>query len=262
MRTPTSAPQVDVPEQSLLDVANVITGDGSRWENGIEFTPLYCDPGHVLTGTCPPPTSPDAVECTETIKFDAMVVETLYNWDTRDLAAEPKKMATDALEIGSTRLIERAFWTGETIDPTDPGATATNPDLNPLSGATDLGTAADAVDGLGTVLMALADSTRHLSGSGTVHINSRLGVLLEGHIKDRDGNGLYTVIGGHRVIVGDYPDDMIVGHLGQVDVYLGPVETIEHFDHRTNEVLVQAQRYALAAYNACTAVAVTVDVGS
>jgi hypothetical protein len=258
--TPTTAPRVERPKHSLFDAANVIADNTSRWENGVAFTAHYCDPGRVMHGYCPPPSSADPIECRDVIEFTPVILEQTYAWDTRDLAADPKMMAVDALDVGSIRMVERALWTGKTLDPSDPtDATYEPDDIHPLFAATSLGGAVTATTALGSVLGALADSTRHVAGTGTIHMNSAVAVVLEDRLQEVDGK-MTTIVGGHRVVIGDYPDNAIVGHLGYVDLYLGDIDVVEHTEHRANERIVQAQRFALAAYNACSAVRRNVNI--
>lgn len=254
--TVTNAPQVRQPHHSLIEVANVITGGSNRWENGITFTPTNCDPGRILAQGCPSPIAPDAIECTEPVVFKPFVLEATYAWSTLDLAADPKSIAINTLETATTRLVERAFWTGETLDPTDPMSTTTHTDIHALTGATEIAPAGPAVAALGQVLKALADSSTGLGASATVHMNAAVATHLTAGAMLTHGpnDGLYTIAGMCPVVVGDYPEDAIVGHTGDIDLFLGETFVVEHTERAKNERVVMVERLALVAYNNCTAV--------
>ena len=55
---------------------------------------------------------------------------------------------------------------------------------------------------------------------------------------------------GSRVVIGNF-GNTIYGHLGEVDVYLGPIDVYEHHDRTTNEYIVQGERLAMAVWNTC-----------
>ena len=259
LATVTNAPSVEPPKHSLVDVANVIRDNSERWMNGVTFTPLYCDPGAVTMVDCPAPVPADDIECTAPVEFAAFQVEMAYNWTTMDLGADPEGVAREAMELATTRLVERAVWTGEVLDPADNSQTATVNDIHALSGATSVGPGGTALDSLGLVLDGLANSTMMLGGLGVIHMNSSIAVALANANQfSTDGTALFTIVGGHRVVIGDYPDDAIVGHLGNVDLYLGDIHVAEFYSRADNEYHIRLDRAVLAAYNNCTAVISTV----
>lgn len=255
----TNAPLVGAPKHSITDVANVIAGDG-RWANGVTFTPVNCEAGNVLSHSCPPPET-TALDCTPAIEFKPVVLEYTYAWSTLDLAADPRKIATNALEVATPRLLEHALWTGTTLDPTDPTSTITVAELHALGSAPSLGVLTSYEDMLGAVIDSLADSSLGTGGNGVIHMNARTALQLmssSAFHMDSSGN-LFTVFGMHKVIIGNYPNNRIVGHVGEIDLYLGGIEVIEQVERAKNEHVVMASRTALMAYNACSAVLAVLD---
>ena len=259
--TVTSAPSVQKPKHSLLDAANVITDSSNRWENGVTFNPTHCQAGHALAQGCPSPISPAGLECTAAVRFDPFIVEIALNWSMQDLAGEPADLARDSLETATSRLIEAVLWTGETLDPVTPTDPAVTPDnIHPLTGIAAAPSEL-AGDALGQAIGFLADASQHSGGLGIVHMNSVIANQLdEKLVLDADGT-LYTKSGMHRVVVGNYHTDVIVAHVGELDVYLSEVEIVEGYDRAQNEALILAQRHALVAYNTCAAYAIGVDTG-
>lgn len=257
--TVTTAPPVGAPKHSILDAANVIAGDG-RWANGVTFTPVNCEAGHILTPNCPPPET-TALDCTMPLEFKPVMLEYTYAWSTLDLAADPRKIAIDALDVATPRLLEHALWTGETLDPTNPAATVTVAELHPLDSATSLGSFSSYEDVLGAVINALADSSLGTGGNGVIHMNAKTALnVMSSAAFHMDGSGnLFTMFGMHRVVIGNYPDYYIAGHAGTIDLYLGEIDTVEHVEKSKNEHVVMASRAALMAYNACTAVVAAFD---
>lgn len=255
LATVTNAPSVEPPKHSLVDVANVIRDDSERWMNGVKFTPLYCDTGSVTKVGCVTPANSDPIECTSAVEFEAFQVEMLYNWTTMDLAADPEGIAREAMELATTRLVERVLWTGEVLDPTDNTQVVTVANIHALSGVMSVGPGSTADESLGLVLDALADSTNMVGGTGTLHMNSSMAVVLASANQfSTDGTNLYTIVGGHKVVIGDYPDNAIVGHLGSIDLYIGKVNLTDFYSRADNEYHARLDRSVLAAYNNCTAV--------
>lgn len=259
----TDAPTVEAPKHSILSVAETPSATDERWLGGVKFTPVNCNTGSVTAVECPPPVPSADIECDAATEITAFNLEMVFNWSTADLAMEPVMLAEKTLDQGTARLIERALWTGETLDPANAAATVTDADIHALSGATSLGTAADAKTALGTVLAALADSTRTTGGTGTIYVNSGIAVeLASQNLLCEDGDTLCTLVGDHKVVVGDFPDDAIVAHLGLPRIFLSKVNVVDFTARAQNEVIIRADRAVLVEYDVCSAVIVTVGVGS
>ena len=99
------------------------------------------------------------------------------------------------------------------------------------------------------------DEANHVGAGGTIHMSPILAAQLGNTLNDRDGK-LYTEATDALVIVGNYPPTHIFAHVGEIDVYLGEIFVTEANDGtsaRSNEVVFRAERYALAAWNACAA---------
>lgn len=225
-----------------------------EWENGVAFSQTGCDEVHGSCITCPPEDKSDFQECAETAVFDPLLIEFGFTWHARDVDYLSENALTQ-IEAGTSSVIERLIWDGCSVESDSPT----------LSDAPALGAALPPDTALAAVVQRLTSSAGKIGARGTIHMSAGLALLLEGYFIDDDGK-LFTKIGEHAVVAGNYPPDTIAAHSGPVALFLGepfvtesPAEIVAR-----NEAAYRVERTALAAWNACTAFTqpVTSDFGS
>jgi hypothetical protein len=246
------APSIELPPHGLVASGNVVEDDGGRWENGITFSPAGC---YRLFGDCS--ICNDAgqrqksalQQCSATAVFKPYVLDLGVVWNTPD-RFDIKEFMRTQLDVGTSAKLEELSWVGCTG--------SDNPTLN--EGAV-IGSG-NAVAALSATADAIATGQAGLriGGHGTIHLSYATANLAVQQLDyDNDGK-LRTRVGHHRVIVGNYPDDRIAGHLGDIDVYLGEVFLTDAGAEirARNEMAVRVERVALAAWNVCAAYLATV----
>lgn len=247
-------PTIDAPLHGLVSSAVRMPSGDFEWENGVTFSPVGCDELHGSCITCPPEDKSEFQECFEPALFDPLLVEFGFSWHSRDVdyLSGHAEMQIDA---GTSSVIERLIWDGCSEESDSPT----------LSEAPELGATLEPRAALAAVIQRLASSDGKIGARGTIHVGAGLAVMLSDYFYEQDGH-LYTKIGGHVVIVGNYPPDMIAAHSGDIILFLGdsfiteaPAEIVAR-----NEAAYRVERTALAAWNACTAFtqSVSVDLGS
>lgn len=277
MRSNISAPALRRHRHSLVDVANVIDSGDERWIDGVNFTPRGCNVlyGHD-TGCWAPREDKGLQGCSPVAEFYPYVIEATVAWSTLDLNADPKAILTESLEVGTSAVLERLIEmaidpiTGPippvtvsgTVAPGGIAGRAANPAIiNPhledgidVPVGTGTSNAAAAVDGLGRLESKLVDASDHIGGAGTIYMSPRYAILA-GEALYSDNGGLFTKATGSQVVVGNFgafEGKTIYGHPGDVDVYLSDIGDItEVIDRASNELIIQAERYAVAVWNTC-----------
>ena len=72
----------------------------------------------------------------------------------------------------------------------------------------------------------LLDAGDHVGGAGTLYMNPVLATDAWGILDQTDG-GLRTKTTGSKVVIGNFEHDVVYGHPGEVDVYLGDINISE-----------------------------------
>jgi hypothetical protein len=150
----------------------------------------------------------------------------------------------ERLGLGLSQMLEAKVWP------------ASAPSNTPwLGGGTAL-TGAGAVAALGAVENAILAA---MAGAGTVHMSPSVAAALGDAIKDDGMGSLRTVATGSKVVVGNYPASKIAGHIGNIDVYVGPgIYQDETFDRTDNTFYHHAWIEAAAAWHTCAAWVATI----
>lgn len=272
-----NAPALRLPPHSLVAVGNEIVGE--RIEGGVAFTPRGCD---VLFGhahDCSFGEDKALQTCTAPASFYPYTLEITVNWPLGDLAADPKALVVEAMEIGTSAALERLIEKG--VAGTKPlaraafagaisstglrgrvaastaatgGATYATIKNPLLKDAQDIGgTGLNASAALGMVEAKLLDADDHIGGAGTVYMSPAVFTRVTDAVTEVDGQYV-TKATGSRVVIGNFAVDTIYGHPGDVDVYVGPIVVAEATDRATNGHIVQAERTVIAAWNPCAVV--------
>ena len=126
--------------------------------------------------------------------------------------------------LGLSQMLESKVWptSAPTNTPWLGGGTSVTP------------TVAGAIGAVGAIedkILAAA------AGAGTIHMAPSVALAAGGLVLKDDGvGGFRTVSTGSKVIVGNYPPGKVAGHIGNIDVYVGPsIYEDETFDRATNE---------------------------
>ena len=122
MVTPVAAPAIFRHRHSLVDVGNLVSG--GRWEDGVVFTPRGCGVFHAHQAGCLYPWAlmKDHLQgCVPVAEFHPYLLEMTMIWNNIDLAADPKAMIMEAMDVGTSAALERLIENG--IEPTGTGGT-------------------------------------------------------------------------------------------------------------------------------------------
>lgn len=202
---------LQAPAHGLLDAfARENNGDG-HWENGVTFTNHGC---FVVNGVClicddTPDDTFDDQDCAPPAEFKPFELDLGTTWTPAD-NFDLQKLVESDLDAGSSSKLEYMIWNG--------CVGGTNPTL---ADGTSLGSALAASRALGKMMAALIDSTDHIGARGTIYMSPEVAVHVETtDIIETDGK-LYTRFGRHRLVVGNFPNTHIAGHLGDPIVFLG-----------------------------------------
>jgi hypothetical protein len=249
------APSGFFAEHSLLRTGTSGSSN-SRWlPEGIDFVPTLCTTLHVqqidnfcvdftapATGDGPPwQTCPGVTSFAPYIIEIAVKVRMLPTVNRQTWLAE-------RLGLGLSQILESKVWP------------ASAPSNTPwLGGGTPVTpTVAGAIGAVGAIedkILAAA------AGGGTLHMSASTADLASsnGAIKDDGAGGFRTVATGSKVVVGNYPPGKVAGHIGNIDVYVGPgIYQDETFDRLTNEMFAHAWIEAGAAWHTCAAWVATI----
>lgn len=268
MRALAAAPGIFEHAHSLLNTANVI--HGADHPAGVAFNPRGCEVVFAHDLGCWVGDEKALQEC-HLAEFDAYVLELTLNWATGDLAADPKARTIEAMEVGTSAVLERLAALGIA-----PVAAGRNVAVPPLAGAIKttgivgkqkatpnihqpildravaIGAATDALKALGEVEGKLVDADDHIGSAGTIWVSPvDFGPIA--HLVTEKNGVLRTLATGSKVIVGNIPPNMMYGTIGDVDVYLGPIEVVDGYERGKNEYVVQAERVGVAVWNTCAA---------
>ena len=236
-----SAPAITKPKHNLVSSGHLVPISTDKWEGGVSFTPRGCYQIEGACATCPPQSKEEMQECVDAAEFMPYMLDlgiSLYAPDREAVNA----FAEDDLDVGSSSRLESLIWSGcGDVD-------------NPLlSEGESLGANLSPVLALGKMISELISATGHGGAMGTIHMSPYIAVQLSQELHLGDDGELRTKIGDHLVIAGNYPSTAIVGHVGNIDVYLGdPFHTAGKDQMmRKNLTELRWERLALATWNTC-----------
>ena len=278
MRSIVSAPALRPAAHNLLSVANIIQPGDENWGlDGVNFTPRGCDVIFAHGEGCWGVRGDKSDhECPPLAVFPPYTLETGLTWHTADMPADPKARATETMELGTSavleRLIEQAIVDtddGDALEFTPAGTIASGGvvgrvgvggDAGPkLSDGVSVGlTTPAAKAALAAIETKFVDASDHTGSAGTVYMKPLFIPFLRDALMYVDG-AWYTAATGSRVVVGNFGDDTIYGHIGDVDVYLGDVQVNESVERATNEYFIQLERVAVVTWNTCAVYKQDVD---
>jgi hypothetical protein len=194
-------------------------------------------------------------------------LEATLGWATNDINAGPKEILQQAFDYGTSSALARLIET-PIVDVDDAaeipvqvvqGAIRTGgiqgraiPLAQPhLTDGFEVGTVTSALDAIGSVEAKLLDAADHTGSAGTLYMSPIIAALGWGALSVEGENQIYTLATGCRVVIDNFGQPFVYGHLGEVDVYVGDVEIIDMVEHSANEYIVQAERMAVAVWNTC-----------
>jgi hypothetical protein len=241
------APSLQLHCHGLVESGNVVARGPGRWENGVQFSPLGCYYVRGVEADCPPLALDveDALqECVPVIQFRPYVLTVGLEWAANS-GDDPEEIARQTLEVGTSAQLEEFLWLGS-----DAGDGPRNP---LLIESTPVGFVETALQALGAVESAMLDAPT--GGAGTIYMAPSVAAEC-GDALYENGGKLYTKATCSLVVVGNFPPvenvNLVIGHVGEVDLYLGDVFFTETRDeYRRNEHVVMAERLAIAAFNSC-----------
>jgi len=271
------APALRAAKNGLVEVGNRIDVGDDHWEDGVTFTPRGCQ---TIFGHLPSCSSEDKspfYDCPPPVQAMAWLLEVGLMWSLMDQGAGPKDILTEAMELGTSSILERLTWAGITTDvdggtplvlPTISGTIATGgitgrvmdgavqPPI--LSDALDVGSSTTSIaTAVGMLEAKFLDASDHIGGAGTIFMSPIIASQAAGSgVFDPDN--FVTRATGSQVIVGNFPSDRIIGVVGEVDVYLSDVFVTEATERAFNEWVGRAERRAVAVWNPCGLFSVTV----
>ena len=245
LRTLVTAPPAAPAPYGLVKQAHPIKD--KEWEHGITFTPILCYGVHGDLAPCPPLDKSAYQECQAPVVFAPYLLELGIVWNAID-TFKVEDLTTEALDTSSSSILEGLIAEGV--------AGGTNPifDTAPVTVS-----GADAYDVLGQIEAELLDPTDHVGAAGVIHMSPQVANQIWGALSE-EGGSLHTKAAHSLVVVGNYPADTIYGHVGGIDVYLGPILFQEAGDtHKYNEIAVRAERLATVAWTPCASVKGTIS---
>lgn len=249
------APSGFYAEHSLL--RNGTTGSSnSRWlPEGVDFVPTLCTALHVqqINDFCIDWKAPGVAggptyqTCPGVTQFAPYVIEIAVKVRMLPTVSRQTWLA-DRLALGLSQMLEAKVWptSAPTNTPWLGGGTSVTPVVAGALGA--VGAIED------KILSAAA-------GGGTLHMSASTAMLASssGAIKDDGVGGFRTVSTGSKVIVGNYPPGKVAGHIGNIDVYVGPnIYQDETFERESNTFYNHAWIEAAAAWHTCAAWVATI----
>lgn len=239
------AGDLQTPAHNLVSSVDAQPNGDGRWENGVTFTNHGC---FVVNGVCllcedTPSDTFDDQDCAPPAEFKPFELDLGTTWATAD-NFDIIGLTSDDLDIGTSSRLEDLAWSDcEGGD-------------NPTLGSGDsLGAALAPARAIGSMVAAFVDSTDHVGARGTIYMSPAVAFALDSGYIIEEGSKLYTRYGHHSVIVGNFPNTHIAGHIGDPMLFVGDVRVTEAPDEvrRANLRTVRVQRSALLAWNTCAA---------
>jgi hypothetical protein len=251
-----------------------IVEDSFRWENGIKFRPEPCGPGESLDPLCADPEDEggkDAGTPPSIVEFDPFgfsLPDSCAYALNEGLYEELSGRARRALEAQTSHMIEEALWTG-VVDGID--FTIAHPN-RPLIAAPVQGTPAPPVSALAQMDELLSNA---LGGrKGMIHVPAPLFHQFAFYGLIRERGPIWETVTGNVVVPGTgytgtdpdgdtdpnatwiYGTSPVELRLSQVEIVPGSIDAA--IDHANNEIVVRAERLALAYWDLCAHVGVPV----
>lgn len=218
----------------------------SRWlPEGITFTPILCTTLHeqVVADVCldfDPPGDlggPTYQTCPGVVSFPPHVIELAIEVQV-PATLNRQTWLTGRIMLGLSESLESLIWPDS--DPSRPwlgGGAALTANSNPLVL-------------LGSVEDAILDAK---AGGGVLHMAPSMAArVADVLVEDPLSGALRTKTIGSKVVVGNYPAGRIAGHIGEIDVHIGPsVYQTETHDRATNTTYQHVWIEAAAAWHTC-----------
>jgi len=268
MRQIVQAPSLRRAANGLVEVGNRIDVGDDKWEDGVTFTPLGKQVIFGHAPGCPSGNKSPFADCPPVVVASTYLLEMGLAWSLVDMGAGPKEIMTEAFEIGTSPVLERLAWEG--IADVAPGTPLTLPALSGtqatgaiagriMAGATapptltgqalSVGTATGNVaKGIGMIEAKLLDASDHIGGGGTIFMSPVIAAQ-GGAGGAIDLDKMITRATESKIVVGNFDADLVIGVLGDVDVYLGETFVLEAQERSTNEWVGRAERRAVAVWN-------------
>lgn len=250
-----------------------LVDDGEAWEQGIRFRPENCSTGYSLDPLCADPEAVGGKEDgdpPDVVEWDPIAI---YYPDScpyalnEEVYADLTTRARRGLEAQTSHLIEEALWSG-TVDGVD--FTSTHPNVA-LTQTADVGTPAPPVSALQQIdelLIAALGGRR-----GMIHVPMALMHQASFYNLLRREGPIWETVTGNVIVPGTgysgtNPDNEADGDnlwiygTSPVELRLGPPEVpgdlASSTDRATNQLVVRAERLALAYWDLCAHVGVPV----
>lgn len=278
MRDLVSPPALRESPSSLVNTGNVVNTGDKRWEDGVAFTPVGCQAVFGHLPICVSEDKSPYYDCPAPYYALPYLLEVGMSWSTMDMKADPKAMLIQAMEMGTSSVLERlstqaiadvagatpltlpvaagTIATGGIVGRIMAGATAP-PNL---STALDVGAGAtNAAQAIGLLEAKMLDASDHTPGSGTFLMSAYSAALANGSALWRENGKLLTAATESKVAVGNVALQTIWAVVGDIDIYLSEVFDVEFTDRGKNEWIGRAERRALAVWNPCVAYQATYE---
>jgi hypothetical protein len=259
------------PRPVNLRTSARLVDDGFRWEQGISLLPETCFPGGSEDPCAGPVEAKASGTATELVEWDPYGIYTYEQCAyavNDDLYPELRAKAIRSLEAQTSHLVEQILWTN-VVDGVDFGATHPNISLNE---ATTVGTQAPPTSALQQLDALLITA---LGGrNGMIHVPAPLmHFFKQADLITLNGN-IWQTASGNIVVPGtgydgsdsggDVPADslwiygtsMVELRLGEIVVLPGDIRSA--VNRATNQIVVRAERLALAYWDLCAHVGVPV----
>lgn len=237
----------------------VVWRTGERWESGVEWDSITCDPAGGRGGPhCDPA---DVVGLPKEFNGEAVHGNAepfvIYGHDNCNpiggggFGAAQDRANAHLLAREEARA-EQALWTG------DLGNTPNFSGANGAAAPAALGEFADAEAALAAVEQGLAEEYGSL---GVIHMSRRTATLLRRHLTARGGR-LYTTLETPVVAGAGYPDGEIIGSPALVgfrsEILTSSNRPGDLLDRATNDMYAIAERTYLIGFDPCGLVSATI----
>lgn len=235
--------------------------DGDRFQTGVNWTSITCDPAGGRGGPHCHPDDESVVGLPKDFDGERSEGEALpfivYGHDScavggGNTPATAQEFATNHLLAREEARAEQALWTG------DLGNTPNFSGANGYAAPTDIGDFTDPVAALAAVESALAKGYGSL---GVIHMGRGTASLLAKHL-DKRGGKLYTRGLDTPVVAGaGYPEDAIVGSPAlfgyRGDIFTSSNRAGDLLDRADNTLYAIAEREYVIGFDACEVVKAT-----
>lgn len=227
---------------------------GERWESGVEFDGITCDPATGFGGPqCEPASPPDR----DSENVPSHGEGTTFHILGSDVCSPiggggfqgNQDRARAHLEAREEARVEQALWTG------DLGNTPNFSGANGYDAPLDVGAYDKAKKALAAVEQGIAEQYGSL---GVIHVSRATATLLD---LEKRGGRLYTPLDTPVVAGAGYPDGEIVGSPAifgyRSDIYTNSSRAGDLLNRETNEMYAGAERAYVLAFDPCPVVHAT-----